>query len=149
MYIIIRGGEHGDGQGRHKVWMQEPTSLSARKREELAERGVTLKSFSLVLSSLRRDKGLSQRQVASDLGVSQALLSHYENDAREPKLEFVVKACDYYNVTADYILGRTDDRGDKPPLLIEILNGAVSDLQELKSAGDAIIEKLKYLTIDD
>ena len=67
-------------------------------------------SFYAVLSALRRDMGRSQRQVASDLGVSQALLSHYENGAREPKLEFVVRACDYYGVSADYILGRVDER---------------------------------------
>ena len=89
--------------------------------------------------------GLSQRQAASDLGVSQALLSHYENGAREPKLDFVVRACDYYGVTADYILGRNGERGNSQPLLVEILSGAVSELQVLKSAGDALIEKLKYL----
>jgi len=66
--------------------------------------------FATILSRLRREKGLSQRRVASDLGISQALLSHYENDAREPKLEFVIKACCYYGVTADYILGRINDR---------------------------------------
>ena len=65
--------------------------------------------FAEILSRLRREKGLSQRQAAAELGVSQALLSHYENGAREPKLEFVIKACDYYEVTADYILGRFDD----------------------------------------
>jgi transcriptional regulator with XRE-family HTH domain len=69
-----------------------------------------MKDFCIVLSALRRETGRSQRYVASDLGISQALLSHYENGAREPKLEFVVKACDYYDVTADYILGRSDKR---------------------------------------
>ena len=62
--------------------------------------------FAEILSRMRREKGLSQRSAAAELGVSQALLSHYENDAREPKLEFVVKACDYYGVSADFILGR-------------------------------------------
>ena len=42
--------------------------------------------------------------------MSQALLSHYENGIREPGLTFVVKACDYYQVSADYLLGRTNDR---------------------------------------
>ena len=65
--------------------------------------------FAEILSKLRRDKGLSQRCVAAHLGVSQALLSHYENGAREPKLEFVAKVCDYYGVSADFILGLTDD----------------------------------------
>ena len=67
-----------------------------------------MNNLSAVLSALRRESGRSQRQAASDLGVSQALLSHYENGAREPKLEFILKACDYYNVSADYILGRVD-----------------------------------------
>jgi len=67
-------------------------------------------AFAEILSLLRRDKRLSQRCVATDLGISQALLSHYENGAREPKLDFVSKACDYYGVTADYILGRIGDQ---------------------------------------
>ena len=69
-----------------------------------------MKDFCTVLSSLRKETGRSQRRAAADLGISQALLSHYENGVREPKLEFVVKACDYYNVPADFILGRVDER---------------------------------------
>lgn len=67
------------------------------------------RSFSDTMSSLRKERGLSQRKAASDLLISQALLSHYENGAREPGLEFVCRACDYYGVSADYLLGRTDD----------------------------------------
>lgn len=63
--------------------------------------------FSRSLSLLRQEKGISQRSVANDLGISQALLSHYENGIREPGLAFVTRACDYYNVSADYLLGRT------------------------------------------
>jgi len=62
------------------------------------------------LGELRRQTGQSQRRAAAELGISQALLSHYENGAREPKLDFIVKACDYYKVSADYILGRADRR---------------------------------------
>ena len=57
--------------------------------------------FSRTLSLLRRERGVSQRTAAGDLGISQALLSHYENGVREPGLSFVVKACDYYNVSAE------------------------------------------------
>ncbi len=64
-------------------------------------------SFCNVLSQLRRMRGYSQRKVASDLQISQALLSHYENGAREPGLDFVCRACDYFEVTADCLLGRT------------------------------------------
>ena len=106
-----------------------------------------MNSFSSILSSLRKETGLSQRQVASELGLSQALLSHYENGAREPKLEFVLKACDYYNVTADYILGRSDDRKEKTSTLTETLNTAVDDLQTLKTLGDTLLEKLKQTNL--
>ena len=60
------------------------------------------RSFPETLSALRRDKNISQRKAAADLNISQALLSHYENGAREPGLGFVCRACDYYGVSADY-----------------------------------------------
>lgn len=63
--------------------------------------------FSRSLSLLRQEKGISQRAASKDLGISQALLSHYENGIREPGLAFVTRACDYYNVSADFLLGRT------------------------------------------
>lgn len=66
--------------------------------------------FSRTLSLLRQEKGISQRKAAGEMGISQALLSHYENGIREPGLAFVVKACDYYHVSADYLLGRTLSR---------------------------------------
>lgn len=66
--------------------------------------------FSRTLSLLRRERSVSQRIAAKDLGISQALLSHYENGAREPGLAFVRKACDYYHVSADFLLGRSMSR---------------------------------------
>lgn len=63
--------------------------------------------FSRTLALLRREKKISQRTAAGDLGVSQALLSHYENGLREPGLSFVVRAADYYGVSCDYLLGRS------------------------------------------
>ena len=69
------------------------------------------RGFSETMSELRRKKGASQRTAAADLGISQALLSHYESGAREPGLDFVCRACEYYGVSADYLLGRTDEPG--------------------------------------
>ncbi len=63
--------------------------------------------FSRTLALLRQEKGVSQRMAADALGISQALMSHYEKGVREPGLAFVVRACDYYGVTSDYLLGRT------------------------------------------
>ena len=71
--------------------------------------------FCEILAGLRRSKGVSQRRAAADLMISQALLSHYENGAREPGLPFICRACDYYGVSADYLLGRTADTGAAGP----------------------------------
>lgn len=78
--------------------------------------------FSRALSLLRRERGVSQRTAAADLGISQALLSHYEKGVREPGLAFVVKACDYYHVSADFILGRTLSREGSMLNSEEVLN---------------------------
>ena len=83
---------------------------STEKEEKSGVKRKVSLAFPSILSSLRRERGMSQRQAASDLGISQALLSHYENGLREPRLEFLIQACDYYGVTADYILGRSERR---------------------------------------
>lgn len=66
--------------------------------------------FPRIITFLRKERGLSQKQVAVDLGISQALLSHYEKGIRECGLDFLVKAADYYEVSTDYLLGRTVQR---------------------------------------
>ena len=68
------------------------------------------KDFPRIMTLLRKERKLSQKQVAADLDVTQALLSHYENGKRECGLDFLVKAADYYNVSCDYLLGRSADR---------------------------------------
>ena len=88
--------------------------------------------FCEILADLRKKKGVSQRKAASDLHISQALLSHYENGAREPGLPFLCRACDYYGVTADYLLGRTGDAGSdaaSPAALLDLAD-TIRDLAD-------------------
>ena len=65
------------------------------------------KEFGRTISNLRKKKGLSQKDAASKLGISQSLLSHYEKGIRECGLEFLVKIADFYEASTDYLLGRT------------------------------------------
>ena len=67
-------------------------------------------SFSANLSELRKEKGISQSEAAKELGVSQALLSHYERGIRECGLDFLIKAAKFYSVSCDYILGISKSR---------------------------------------
>lgn len=66
--------------------------------------------FNRIITLLRKERGITQKQAAQDLGVSQALLSHYEKGIRECGLDFVVRVADYYNVSCDYLLGRSAER---------------------------------------
>ena len=97
-------------------------------------------NFSRVLALLRQEKGISQRKAASELGISQALLSHYENGAREPGLEFVVKACDYYHVSADYLLGRNLNR-DGAVIAADDLVDAAEGKESLRGSIMAKLQK--------
>lgn len=101
------------------------------------------RSFGTVLSELRRAKELSQRKLATDLQISQALLSHYENGTREPGLPFVCRACDYFGVSADFILGRTEElrgTGSVSPALSEFSKAMLktADLSAREAASDYV-----------
>lgn len=61
------------------------------------------------IRSLREDKDLSQTQVAEYLKTSQTVYSRYERNERSLPIEMLYELCDFYGVSADYILGRTDN----------------------------------------
>ena len=93
--------------------------------------------FSLNMAALRRDRGLSQRKAAAELGISQAQLSHYENGVREPGLDFLCRACDYYGVTADYMLGREERQ--------EADERRADELRELNRVVQSLSERMNRL----
>lgn len=61
------------------------------------------------LKLLRKQKGYSQIKVQIETGIEQALISKYENDIRVPPTETLIQLADFYNVSIDYILCRTDN----------------------------------------
>lgn len=60
------------------------------------------------LQKLRKEKGLSQIAVQMQTGIEQALISKYENGERVPPTETLMQLADFYGVSMDYIMGRTD-----------------------------------------
>ena len=70
-------------------------------------------SFPRIITLLRKERKITQKQAAADLGVSQALLSHYEKGIRECGLNFLVRCADYYGVSCDYLLGRSPEPSGK------------------------------------
>lgn len=62
------------------------------------------------LRDLREDADLSQTQIAEYLGMSQTGYSKYETGENEIPTQILIKLADYYKVSVDYLLGRTDDK---------------------------------------
>lgn len=81
---------------------------------------MAVSDFPRVLTHLRREAGISQKKAAEALGISQALLSHYEKGIRECGLLFLVRAADFYGVSVDYLLGRTLEKNGSKILLEEV-----------------------------
>lgn len=61
------------------------------------------------LRLLRKSKGYTQIAVQMKTGIEQALLSKFENEERVPPTETLLKLAEFYNVSIDYILCRTDE----------------------------------------
>lgn len=61
------------------------------------------------IKQLREREGIQQKDFAVKIGVSNVVLSRYESDERKPDYDTLQKIADYFEVTTDYLLGRTDD----------------------------------------
>lgn len=61
------------------------------------------------LKELRKAKRISQLKLATDLNTNQNTISRYETGEREPGITELIRIADYFNVSLDYLLERTDD----------------------------------------
>lgn len=87
--------------------------------------------FPKIISNLRKSKGISQKQAAIDLGISQALLSHYEKGIRECGLDFLIKLSDYYEVTCDELLGVTSSANTVPKDVLSSLKKIAKEAEKI------------------
>ena len=62
------------------------------------------------LKELRKEKGLSQMQVAICCDITEKAYQNYELNRREPKIEILVRIADLFEVSLDYLCGRTDEK---------------------------------------
>lgn len=83
-----------------------------------------------VLKGLRKQKKLTQQDVAEIIGVDRVTLARYESGARLPSLEVLIKLADFFEVSVDYLLGRTDSPSakseNKEPVLDESITKAAA-----------------------
>ena len=61
------------------------------------------------LKEIRSSKGISQLKIAMDLNMNQNTISRYETGEREPGINELIKIADYFNVSIDYLLERTNN----------------------------------------
>ena len=86
------------------------------------------------IENLRKEKGITQDELSNKFGISQQTISLYEIEKKEPNVEMLIKMADYFGVTTDYLLGRSDKKNDgivhinQPISVAEI---AIKRIQEL------------------
>lgn len=61
------------------------------------------------LQSLKRQKGVMQKDIASSIGLSIRGYQRYEKGERNPTADILIKLADYFDVSIDYLVGRSDD----------------------------------------
>lgn len=74
------------------------------------ERSVSVKTYTDIIRGLREDRDIKQIEIANVLGTSQQHYSKYENGEYELPLRALGILADYYGVSADYLMGRTESR---------------------------------------
>lgn len=62
------------------------------------------------IRELRNERHITQLKLALDLHMSQNTISRYESGEREPGITELIRIADYFHVSIDYLVGRTDDR---------------------------------------
>ncbi len=65
--------------------------------------------ISLRIKEMRTEKQLSQKALATAIGVSQKAIDYWERGINEPKASYVVALAEFFNVSSDFLLGITDD----------------------------------------
>lgn len=67
-----------------------------------------MRTFGEILKELRLEKGLTQKGLAQELFVTVPTLSHWECGYQEPSFKDLIRICQYFDVSADYMLGLND-----------------------------------------
>lgn len=92
-------------------------------------------NFGDILFQLRAERGIYQKQLAEYLSVSIGTISNYENGVHSPDLNTLCRIAEYFNVSADYLLGLTGN-----PMPIDSLNTKLSDGYTVGSVLNVILE---------
>lgn len=82
------------------------------------------------IKKLREGKNISQKELAKEIGVTDAMVSMYENDKKNPSLEVITKLAAFFNVSTDYLLGAETMQDSEMPKNIRAVARDLLDLPE-------------------
>ena len=68
-----------------------------------------MSNFGEHLKSLRKDKKVTQKEVAKAIGATERNYQHYEANTKRPGFDNLIALADYFDVSLDYLVGRSDD----------------------------------------
>lgn len=74
-------------------------------------------TFAECLQELREDRNVSRKELAAFLNISVSTLGMYEQGRREPNIDMLIKLADYFNVTLDFLVGRSANNEDRKNML--------------------------------
>ena len=92
------------------------------------------------IKKLRTEKGITQSELSNYLGLTPKMVSFYELEQRFPPQDIIIKLADYFNVSADYLLGRSEVR-NSDQLLKEYSSLNYEDHKELEKYIQILREK--------
>lgn len=95
------------------------------------------------LKSIRKEKGISQYKLASDLHVAQSTIAGWENGNREPDFEMIKRISEYFHVTIDYLLGKSDTPSSENTSGIKVLRFGESIFEDLDKLPEEAQAKVK------
>ena len=109
-----------------------------------------MKNYTEIIRGLRVDKDLKQIEIANVLGTSQQHYSKYETGEYELPLRALIALADYYNVSADYLAGRTECKEGVGALNSKVgtdytAGAVISDVLSLDAAGRAAV--VEYISL--
>lgn len=105
--------------------------------------------FGSIVATIRKDKKISQTDLASQLGIHKNVLGRYERNEVFPSIEIARKIADILDVSLDYLTGRTKTIIDKNThnRILEVSNFEEQDREHIFSVIDAFIAKRKIQSI--
>lgn len=113
-------------------------------------------TFGNRLKKLREEFNITQTELAKKFNISPPSISQYEKDVRSPDFNLLVKMADFFGVSTDYLLGRTDirevNKGTEPTqdkqkkstvttMAAHALEGGVKNIDELEDLVNSLIDK--------